>query len=397
MHRISYVLALIAVGACSNDAPIAPTTVALSRHAPETRYVIKKLASPLGGNARGTSINNRGWVAGFSAMPDNLTRHATLWRNDEGTDLRTLGGPNSTVVWPGLNDAGVVVGISETGKLNPLNESWSCSAFLPSVTKHNCRGFVYEYGRMRKLPTLGGYNAFVTESNLHGQIVGWAETKVHDPTCVSPQVLQFRAVIWEPGNRRPRELRPLHGDSTSAATAINDRGQVVGISGKCDVAVGEFSAQHAVIWENGRPRNIGSFGGAAWNTPVDINEAGDVTGFSDFPGDEDGTANFQGFFWSNATGMKKIGVLPGDATSQPFAINSHRQVVGLSCGDVACRPFLWQNDVIQNFDSLVVPGFGGAIISARAINDEGAITGDMLDSTSMKKVAFIATPVRDHH
>ena len=125
---------LIAIGACSSDAPIAPSTVSLSRHAPETRYVIKRLASPLGGSARGVSINDRGWVAGFSSMPDNLTRHATLWRNDRGTDLGTLGGPNSTSSWPGLNDDGVVVGISETEKLNEYNESWSCSAFLPSVT-----------------------------------------------------------------------------------------------------------------------------------------------------------------------------------------------------------------------------------------------------------------------
>ena len=26
-----------------------------------------------------------------------------------------------------------------------------------------------------------------------------------------------------------------------------------------------------------------------------------------------------------------------------------------------------------------------------------SITGDMLDSASMKKVAYVATPVRDHH
>jgi uncharacterized membrane protein len=250
---------------------------------------------------------------------------------------------------------------------------------------------------MRRLSTLGGFNAFVTEINDRGQIVGWAETAVHDPTCVSPQVLQFRAAIWDRGSRKARELHPLRGDSTSAATAINNRGQVVGISGRCDVAVGEFSAQHAVIWEDGRPRRLPDFGGKAWNTPVDINDAGDVTGFADFPGDDDGTPNFQGFFWSQATGIKKIGALPGDATSQPFAINARRQVVGVSCGDVVCRSFLWQNDVIQNFDSLVVPGFGGSILSARDINDDGTITGDMLDSASMKKVAFIATPVRSHH
>jgi probable HAF family extracellular repeat protein len=394
MRRISYALALVAVCGCSADTPIAPAAVALAKRPPTVRYTITKLASPLGGNARGMAINNRGWVAGFSNLSDNFSRHAVLWRNADGTDLNTLGGPNSTVQWPGLNDSGVVVGLSETADLNPLNESWSCSAFFPSVTKHICLGFVYESGGMRALPTLGGYNGFAAEVNNRGQIVGWTETPVHDPTCVSPQVLQFRAVMWEPGSLTPHELPPLTGDSTSAATAINDRGQVVGISGRCDVAVGEFSAQHSVIWENGHPTRIPDFGGAAWNTPVDINNAGDVTGFSDFPGDDDGTSNFQGFFWSRKTGLKKIGVLPGDEISQPFAINAQRQVVGISCGEVGCHSFLWQNDVLQPFDSLVVPGFGGNILSTRDINDDGTITGDLFDSTSKKRVAFIATPTR---
>jgi len=250
MRRITYVLALMAIGGCNTEKPIAPATVALSSNAPEVRYTIQKLPSPLGGSARGVSINARGWVAGFSNLPDNLSRHAVLWHDGVATDLNTLGGANSSLQWPGLNNVGVVVGNSETAELNPLQESWSCAAFFPTVTKHNCRGFVYEDGQMRKLPTLGGYNGFATEINNRGQIVGWAETPVHDPTCVSPQVLQFRAVIWEPGSRTPHELQPLHGDSTSAATGINNRGQVVGISGKCDVAVGEFSAQHAVTARN---------------------------------------------------------------------------------------------------------------------------------------------------
>jgi len=397
MRRISYALALIAVGGCSADRSITPPAAVLVKHASAVRYRVEKLSSPLGGNARGVSINNHDWVAGLSSLPGNLTRHAALWRGEHGTDLGTLGGPNSSLQWPGLNDLGVVVGISETADLNPLQESWSCSAFFPTVTKHICRGFVYELGQMRALPTLGGYDGFATEVNRAGAIVGWAETPVHDPTCVSPQVLQFRAVLWEPHTRTAHELPPLAGDSTSAATGINNRGQVVGISGRCDVAVGEFSAQHAVLWENGVPTRLPDFGGAAWNTPVDINDNGDVTGFSDFPGDDDGTANFQGFFWSQSTGIKKIGVLPGDLTSQPFAINAQRQVVGLSCGEVACRAFLWQNDVIQPFDSLVVPGFGGNIVTARDINDEGTITGDMFDSTSKKKVPFIATPIVEEH
>jgi uncharacterized membrane protein len=87
-------------------------------------------------------------------------------------------------------------------------------------------------------PFAGGYNSYATGANNRGQVVGWAENGVHDSTCNTAfQILQFRAALWEP-NGEMRELPPLPGDSTSAATAINDKGQVVGISGACGIAVG---------------------------------------------------------------------------------------------------------------------------------------------------------------
>ena len=396
MRWISYVLALTAVGGCDTQAPVAPPTAALSRRTPSTQYEVAKITSTLGGRARGTSVNNRGWIAGFSNLADNKSRHAVLWRSGALTDLHTLGGANSNVQWPGQNERAMIVGISETAELNPLGESWSCSAFFPSETLHNCLGFVWESGVMRALPTLGGYNGFATGVSDHGWIVGWAETPVHDPTCVSPQVLQFRAVVWDAATLTPRELPPLKGDSTSAATAINERGQVVGISGRCDVAVGEFSAQHAVVWNHGIPTNIGSLGGVAWNTPMAINDEGDVVGFSDLSGDDDGTANFRAFLWTGKSGMTNLGTLPGDQISEAFAINARRQVVGVSCGEVACRPFLWQNGVMADLDSLLVAGFADSLLSARDINDEGTITGDLFDKSTGKKIPFVATPRAKH-
>src|SRR5216683_7649126 len=77
-----------------------------------------------------------------------------------------------------------------------------------------------------------------------------------------------------------QELPPLPGDSTSAATAINDLGQVVGISGDCFVAVGYSSARHAVLWQNGVPMDLGNIGGDAWNTPTEINNHGTIIGFA---------------------------------------------------------------------------------------------------------------------
>src|SRR5947207_12769322 len=236
--RITLAISLIAIG-CGLFA------------ASQTQYTITDLPSLGGTNSRANSTNNRGWLAGYSNLTGNQSRHAALWRDSALTDLGTLGGPDSHVTWSVKSDSGIVAGISQTSTPDPLGEAWSSAAFYPGATGTGFinLGFVWENGVMRALPTLGGNNGFATGANSRGQVVGWAENTVHDPTCVPPQVLQFRAVLWEPGRDRIQELPPLPGDTSGAATALNDRGQVVGISGTCDQAVGRFTAAHAVLWE----------------------------------------------------------------------------------------------------------------------------------------------------
>ena len=160
----------------------------------------------LGGTSSGgNSINNRSWVAGYSRLTGNQSRHATLWRNRQQhalLDLGTLGGPNSSVTWNVKNTEGIIVGISQTANPEPLGERWSSAAFYsgPNAVGFINLGFVWEGCQMRGLPNFpGGNNGFATGANNLGQVVGWAENDVHDPTCVSPQVLQFRPAVWELG------------------------------------------------------------------------------------------------------------------------------------------------------------------------------------------------------
>ena len=369
-------------------APPAPA----AQHPEHPRYRVTELPSLGGSASAGSSINNRGWTAGFSNLPGDRTRHATLWQPRSIRDLGTLGGPNSAVVWPVKNNHGLVAGIAQTAKTDPLGEAWSCSAFFPGEpTGHTCLGFVWKSGKMRALPTLGGNNGFAAGVNQRGRVVGWAENTVRDPTCNPPQVLQFRAIMWGP-RARIRELPPLPGDTVSAATAINDRGQVVGISGICDNAVGRFSARHAVRWEHGRPIDIGNLGGGAWHTPMAINQRGAVVGFSNLPGDSGGRFNAHAFFWTSRDGITDLGTLPGDTTSQALAINARRQVVGLSCGSGGCRAFLWQRGVMRDLNTLVAPGHAGHLSSANDINDAGVITGEALDPQTGDSRAFTAAP-----
>lgn len=393
----SVLLVLTAVG-CSDAAEVSDPAPAMVRQA-SGNYELIRLAGSLGGTAsRGTAISNRGWVAGFSNLAGNQSRHATLWRRGDFIDLGTLGGPNSSVPWPGINDRGMVAGIAETDSVDPLNEDWSCSAFFPTVTHHICRAFVWEDGQLRSLPTLGGHHGFATGVNDRGQVVGWAETPVTDPTCTSPQVLQFRAAVWDARTGAPRQLPPLPGDSASAATAINERGDVVGISGDCDVAVGRFSARHAVLWHHGRVTELPNLGGTTWHTPMIINERGDVAGFSNPPGAGDPQGDFlaHAFLWTRADGIRDLGTLDNDPLSEALGMNNRGQVVGVSFGGSnGSRAFIWENGVLTNLNQLVTLTGGDRLLSAQDINDEGRITGRMLDGATGQQVPFVLKPAGD--
>jgi probable HAF family extracellular repeat protein len=362
--------------------------------AAQSNYSVIEL-SGLGGTAGAANgINNRGWVTGADNLPGDLTSMATLWVHGATIPLGTLGGPNSAVAWPVKNNHGVIVGISELAESDPLGENFSCWPFFAAgvPTGRICKGFRWEDGHMTALPPFpGGFSSYATGVNNKGQVVGWAENGVHDPTCnPSFQILQFRAALWHPDGTM-QELPPLPGDSTSAATAINDRGQVVGISGDCGVAVGSVSARHAVLWENGIPIDLGNIGGDAWNTPTAINNRGVIAGFANTA---PGTARtFEAFIWTKNQGMKSIGKLPGDLRSEALGINEKGQIVGLSRGGpFVFRAFLWEDGTLTDLNTLTVTG-SPFLLFAGDIDQRGQIVGTAFDVNTGASPAFIATPV----
>ena len=353
----------------------------------------------LGGNSSdGNAINNLGWVLGEANITGNTAVHATLWNNDLGT----LGGPDSDIQWPNKNDQGVLAGIAETSDVNPLGEAWSCSAFFLGPTGYDCVGFTWQNGVMTALPTLGGYNGFAASINNRGQVAGWAENTVHDPTCITPQVLQFRAAVWEPDGQ-VRQLPPFAGDLDSAATAINDLGEVVGISGACDVAVGATSAKHALLWtSDGQVVDMHNLGGHSWNTPMDINNRGEVVGFAnaeDLP-----LVNGQPpavpvpFYWSKETVvMRQLPLLPNDVNGVAYGINNWGQAVGASNDPSGItRAVIWQDGKVTDLNQQLVAQNSPLFLAlAQGINDRGEITGFAVDSTNGELLAFVAVPAFD--
>lgn len=363
---------------------------------PHPKYVITELETVGGSSGAGSSINNQGWVTGTSNVAGDQYSHATLWRNGAATDLGTLGGPNSAVLWPQKNEHGLVVGIAETDQNDPRDELWSCFYFFPSdSTGRACRGFVWERNSMRALPTFGGTHGFAAGLNNRGQVVGWAELAAEDPTCNAPQALGFHAALWD--TRRGdliQDLAPLPGDRASAATAVNDDGHVVGISGDCADAVGGFSARHAVMWRDGHVREIGDFGGEAWNTPMAINGSGVVVGFANAAGTPGATFDERAFVWAEQSGIRALRSLRGHTRAQALGVNDLGQIVGMSrATGQRGHAVVWSHGRVVDLNQ-VAPGYAGHMLSANDVNDDGIITGQAV-TASGRTVAFVATPVED--
>ena len=368
---------------------------------PKTQYQVSVLPSLGGTSNGGNSINNLSWAAGYARLP-NRNRHATLWRNSALTDLGTLGGPNSSVTWNVKNTAGIIVGISQTADPQLLGESWSSAGFYstPNNVGYINLGFVWRQGQMRGLPNFaGGNNGFATGANNLGQVVGWAENGVHDPTCCCTQVLQFRPAMWTLGPPDQIHGLPLiPGDTSGAATAINDNGRIVGISGICDQAVGRHTAKHAVIWENGGVTAIGPFPAQWWNTPTAVNQHGDIAGFYGDPAFVDGDI-LHAFKWTREDGVRPLkplkGRTPQHVDSEAYGINEAGQVVGVSCdaGFTDCRAVIWDQGAYPT-DLNDAKGSATAFLAnAKDINDKGEITGRAVDPATGALVAYTAAPV----
>jgi uncharacterized membrane protein len=174
----------IGLAAIASLAVLAPTARVTAQDPPaQTHYRVIDLGT-LGTVSSGNAINNVGWVTGSSDQSGNAVQLATLWIFGQQIPLGTLGGPSSDVAWPVKNNFGIISGISENGKHDPLNESFSCPVFN-LVSGNSCEAFVWEFGKIKQLPGLGGNNSIGAGNNNLGQIVGWAENNVLDPPATT--------------------------------------------------------------------------------------------------------------------------------------------------------------------------------------------------------------------
>jgi probable HAF family extracellular repeat protein len=397
---------------------------ALATAQPAPHYAVTDLGPTGNPFSQAAAVNDFGLVTGFDTAPGGYS-HAVLWYQGSVKDIGNpgLGGPNSGA--GGANIFGSVMGGAETSLKDPNNEN-----FCGYGTGLQCLAFLWQFGVMTPLTTLGGTNAGYGAINDLGEVAGYAEKSNKDPDCpgkvavngTGPQLLYFEAVIWGPRPGEIRELPPLPGDTVGIGLGLNDAGQAVGISGTCanTVLPGGTGGAHAVIWESdGSVHDLGSFGGtanpavlAAGNAAEAINNLGQVTGGSVLPesksaaclGVPPGSPDpscfpFHPFLWTREKGLQDLGLLPEDFVGSGLGINNRGEVVGASISTPGLamgspRAFLWRNGVMSDLNALV-PDSPLYLLTAFGINDFGQIAGFGVVTSGAgagEIHAFLATP-----
>ena len=337
-------------------------------------------------------LNNHGWVEnmdGVVTISDPLSFFATLVRgraviNIDGLniDLGTLGGNNSWTNWGGINDRGEAVGMAETSVPDPNGED-----ICGFGTKLTCLPFLWRDGQMSALPTVGGNNGQASAVNNRGEVVGYAETANNDSSCPAfAPAPTISPVLWEKGKAQP--LPTVGTDPDGTAYGINDEGQAVGYSGNCTTAL------HAVMWQNGAAFPLPDLGHERSNFAYAINNQGQIVGQVRSP---DGTTVYAALWQPDHT-IKNLGTLPGQFRSIATSINSKGQVVGSTFDSSLnwSRGFIWQNEVMTDLNTLFPADSNLFVISASNINERGQISGmaTVLSGPDAGNVhAFLATPV----
>jgi probable HAF family extracellular repeat protein len=158
------------------------------------------------------------------------------------------------------------------------------------------------------------------------------------------------------------------GFTSSYATAINNAGQVVGLSYRNDGASGASAMQRIFLYADGVLRGIGPMGNFQADASA-INDAGQIAG-SAFVPDTTGIPDWHAFLYSEGS-LTDLGTLIGSANSHAFDLNNSAQVVGLSAAQGGqYHAFLYSNGSMRDLGTL-----GGTDSSAAAINDSGQVAG----------------------
>jgi probable HAF family extracellular repeat protein len=266
------------------------------------------------------------------------------------------------------------------------------------------RGFLYSSGALTDLGTLGGGYTYAFGLNDSGQVVG----ESHLASGISHAFVYDAGVMTDLGTLGASGLN-------SAATAINNAGQIAGYS-----QISSGSVNRAFLYASGSMAPLGTLGGFGYSNAYGINEAGQVIGHSNGDGFlySGGSLTNLGAVTTAASGINESGQIAGHtnegvthaqlyaggvvtdlgtlggAASIAHAINDAGKIVGYSTTIAGqTHAFLFSGGVMTDLNSLIDPGF--EIQKAFGINNGGQIAAFGLDTTTGLPHGMLLSPVDD--
>ncbi|HXB13044.1 MAG TPA: DUF3466 family protein, partial [Bacteroidia bacterium] len=252
----------------------------------------------------------------------------------------------------GINDKGDVVG--ETAFIGGY----------PSITGGG-HAFLYTSGNAHKKATytdLGVYHYPIPSQfnftsanaiNNSGVIVGGTSYNENDPP-----VARFDAFIYKNGKFSIIAEGSIDGGQTAQATAINNRGDIVGGLDILTFLHEYYSAEQAFLYSNGIVTPLGTLGASTvlaetYSYATSINNAGQIVGVS-----SNGVPNgYNGFLWMNGK-MHAI----GSPSFRPNAINDNGWIVGSDSSGA----------VLYVYGLTIKLGAGEAV----SLNNSGVVVGN---------------------
>jgi len=253
-------------------------------------------------------------------------------------DMGTLGGPNS---YNESNPPEIVInahGAAAIGADTSLPDPFPSDCFIDCFVSD---AVVWQHGVLTDLAALEpGYSSFPSAINARGEVVGVAENGQIDPLTGSYEEI---AVLWKKGIINLGTL----GGTQSVGNGINDRGQVAG------VALNEVPDPFA-----NSPLYCGTFAQCFLVTPA--------------------ATEAHAFRWTEAGGMQDMGALGGPDSAASF-VNQRGQIAGEfftsftpnpSTGVPTLDPFFWENGKMVDIGSL-----GGTLGIPYWMNNSGQVVG----------------------
>lgn len=199
------------------------------------------------------------------------------------------------------------------------------------------------------LGTLGGNSSNAQSINNFGVVAGYAATSSG----------QSHACLWADG-----QIADLIPDrNKSAGLAINNLGQVAGAFEKPE----DNAMSRAFFFDGTTLVDLGTLGGTE-SIAFDLNDLGQVVGYSRMGMNNPDPISTQAFVWQNGV-MVGLGTL-GGSVSYAYGINNKGEIVGEASTDSQTHAFVWKDNVMTGLGTL-----GGTWSEAHAINEASQIAG----------------------